>query len=233
MKSPVDPSSPASPMNKLSDGFGHLVFDENQQQRMLYKAMHQAGYHPAVSKLHPKNDIMRPESRNGFEISPTQPQDNTPGQQQSTQNCDQTLDMFKAMDNFYMNYSNSPLSSDRIIKDASNKSAGNRFTREFDSFSEMINALQKKSSEEIRDEIHIPRPLRFNTAQKLQETIEARMNSEENCDLKGTIENAALDTFRTVVDAQLLLCDALKKANFLNNLVQLKKTKEPSQKPPE
>ena len=80
---------------------------------------------------------------------------------------------------------------------------------------------------------HIPKPLRFNTAQKLQDQIEAKMSNEEGLDWKGTIENAALDTFRTVVDAQLLLCDALKKASFLNNLVQLQKTKEPGQITPE
>jgi len=139
-----------------------------------------------------------------------------------------TSDMLKAMDNFYMNYSNSPLSSERLMKDGSCKSTGNnRLNKEFDSFSDMISALQqKRSSEEVKEEIHIPKPLRFNTAQKLQEHIEAKIQSEDDLDWKGTIENAALDTFRTVVDAQLLLCDALKKASFLNNLVQLQKNKE-------
>jgi len=72
----------------------------------------------------------------------------------------------------------------------------------------------------------IPRPLRFNTAERLQDQIEQKILNEEETDWRDTIEIAALDTFKTVVDAQRLLFDALKKASFLNNLVQLTKSRE-------
>jgi predicted transcriptional regulator len=222
----------SSPMNKLTDKFGNLLqlnhnnlFDEQQQK--LLKAMNQHGYLQQISRFHQQNE-MRNDQRSGqIEASP-QGQPSTHTQIQQNSSNENAVDMFKMMDNFYMNYSNSPLSSERILKDGSSKSTGaNRLAKEFDSFSDMISALQaKKSSEEIKEDIHIPRPLRFNTAQKLQEQIEAIMHNEDDKDWKGTIENAALDTFRTVVDAQLLLCDALKKANFLNNLVQIQKTKD-------
>jgi len=245
-KSLGDLPSPSSPMNKLSDNFVNLLqlnqntgmFDENNgQQQKFLRAMNQAGYVQNLSRFHP----MRAENK-PLDLSPNiqtsthsqMQQQQAQAQQSSFSNSDNPFDMLKMMDNFYINYSNSPLSSERIVKDGSSKSTGNRLAKEFDSFSDMINALQMKSSEELKDEIHIPKPLRFNTAQKLQEQLEAKMNGDEEMDWKGTIENAALDTFRTVVDAQLLLCDALKKASFLNNLVQIQKTKEGvGQKTPE
>jgi len=134
--------------------------------------------------------------------------------------------MLKSIDNFYMNYSNSPLSSEKIIRDGGSKSNFAPKNKEFDSFSDMINSMQKKPSDEPRDEILIPRPLRFNTADRLQDQIEQKILNEEETDWRDTIEIAALDTFKTVVDAQRLLFDALKKASFLNNLVQLTKSRE-------
>jgi transposase-like protein len=243
MKSPNELSSPLSPMNKLNDNFVNLLqinqnlFDQNdpQQQRLL-KAMNQVNYYQHSNKYSGRNDSKPDYQLNQFEMSPTILPTSTQAPPQSQQVTDTPGDMLKTMDNFYMNYSNSPLSSERIIKDGSCKSTGNnhRLAKEFDSFSDMISALQqKRSSEEVKEEIHIPKPLRFNTAQKLQEHIEAKINSEDDMDWKGTIENAALDTFRTVVDAQLLLCDALKKASFLNNLVQLQKNKEQTGTPQE
>mmetsp|Transcript_18334 Transcript_18334/g.15977 ORF Transcript_18334/g.15977 Transcript_18334/m.15977 type:complete len:101 (+) Transcript_18334:1585-1887(+) len=44
-----------------------------------------------------------------------------------------------------MNYSNSPLSTDRLIREGSSRSNG-RFNPELDSFTDMVNALQKKGS---------------------------------------------------------------------------------------
>jgi len=235
-------------MNKLSDNFvnllqlnQNLMFNENNaQQQKLSQLISQAGYVQNPSRFHPRSEMIRNENRQ-FDVSPNvqtstlssqMAQQMQQIQQPMYQNSETPFDMLKMMDNFYINYSNSPLSSERIVKDGSSKSTGtNRLAKEFDSFSDMINALQKKSSEELKDEIHIPKPLRFNTAQKLQEQLEAKMHGEEgDMDWKGTIENAALDTFRTVVDAQLLLCDALKKASFLNNLVQIQKGKDPGQK---
>jgi len=231
-----DLPSPSSPMNKLTDHFGNILqinqngmYDENnngqQYQPHRIKQNVQPGNIQNMSRFNPKY-----EPRNmQMEGSPNIHSSTSQMQQPQMSNFDGTFDM---LNNFYMNYSNSPLSSERIVKDGSSKSTGtNRLAKEFDSFSDMINALQKKTSEELKDEIHIPRPLRYNTAQKFQEQLESKMGNEE--EWKGTIENAALDTFRTVVDAQLLLCDALKKASFLNNLVQIQKGKEPGQKNPE
>jgi len=74
--------------------------------------------------------------------------------------------------------------------------------------------LQKKSSEEISHP-HLQKLLAANAFKS--EEIQFPM---ENC--KGwqeTLESAAIDTFRNVVDAQIVLCDALKKANKLGDLV--------------
>jgi len=232
VKSQSDLPSPSSPMNKLTDNFGNLLhlnqnqhhmFDENARN---YRPNGQPGQPQNYNKFNLKSDMRGMEYKaSQYENSPTLNNGNSHNQNNYQYN-DNGLEMFKMIDNFYMNYSNSPLSSEKIVKDGSSKSNG-RYNKEFDSFSEMINALQAKTtSEEIRDEIHIPKPLRFNTAQKLQEQIEAQINKEDESTWKGTIENAAIDTFRTVVDAQLLLCDALKKASFLNNLVQIQKSKE-------
>jgi ribosomal protein S25 len=232
----TDLSGPSSPMNKLTDNFvnllqinqQNLLDSENNQQKNFFKVLSQP-YMQNYSKFHPQHAAKVDFRNNQMEISPMgQPVVSHP--QYMPVFGESPMSMYKTIDNFYINYSNSPLSTERIVKqDGSSKSTG-RLSKEFDSFTDMINALQKKSSEELKDEIHIPRPLRFNTAHKFQEQIEAKINGAngEDKDWKGTIENAALDTFRTVVDAQILLCDALKKANFLNNLVQLQKNKDQS-----
>jgi len=48
---------------------------------------------------------------------------------------------------------------------------------------------------------------------------------EEEPAWNGTIENAALDTFKSFMDAQMVLSNAFKKASLLNNLVQIQKSK--------
>lgn len=57
----------------------------------------------------------------------------------------------QTMDQFYMNYSDSPLSCERVIKDGSVRStASNRFMNEFDSFAAMVESFQEKPEDESK-----------------------------------------------------------------------------------
>jgi len=129
--------------------------------------------------------------------------------------------------NFYMNYNNSPLSGNRGMIREGSESGSNRYLQqqnEFDSFSEMVSALQTKN--------HLTDSLTKSEAMaKLQHTptVLQQQNSmekiEEDATWNGNLGTAALDTFKTFVDAQMVLNNAFKKASLLNNLVQIQKAK--------
>ncbi len=133
----------------------------------------------------------------------------------------------KQFDNFYMNYNNSPLSGNRGMIREGSESGSNRYLQqpnEFDSFSEMVTALQGQS--------HLADSLKKTEAMaKLQQTPTIQhQNSmdkigEEDAAWNGTLGTAALDTFKSFVDAQMVLNNAFKKAAVLNNLVQISKAK--------
>jgi len=138
------------------------------------------------------------------------------------------LEKLKYLDNFYMNYSNSPLSNcERMTADTSGSSR--RYLksnpREFDSFSDMVNSLQQAHS--FQSEEMYPSQPRLNAAAQMLQ--EQRLQQQgEDAHWTGKIENAAIDTYKTFMDAQNLLKDALKKASYLNNLMQIQKTQTES-----
>jgi len=130
----------------------------------------------------------------------------------------------KQYDNFYMNYSNSPLSGNsKMIREGSESGSNRNLQKEFESFSDMVTAFQ--SSHHLTESLKktetaaIPKLIQT-PKQHIQEKI-----SEEDPAWNGTIENAALDTFKSFMDAQMVLSNAFKKASLLNNLVQIQKSK--------
>jgi hypothetical protein len=133
----------------------------------------------------------------------------------------------KQFDNFYMNYNNSPLSGNRGMIREGSESGSNRYLQqpnEFDSFSEMVTALQSQS--------HLTDSLKKTEVMaKLQQTptIQHQGSMEKICEedgpWNGNLGTAALDTFKSFVDAQMVLNNAFKKAAVLNNLVQIQKAK--------
>lgn len=142
-----------------------------------------------------------------------------------------SMDKLKMLDTLCSKFTNSPLIPSTVsAKENTDPSAKQKDTphpKELESFTEMVTALQNQPRQ--TEEIFMPHPLRFNTAQLLQDKIETKLNNEtagnDDEDWNGAIENAAMDTFKSFLDAQLLLCDALKKASYLNSLMQLQKSK--------
>jgi predicted transcriptional regulator len=221
--SPEKIVSPSSPMNRLSDKFVNLLhlnhpnlFEKsNLRSRKIYKNLGQNAYRDCHQLEKSDIDFNHPnfQAENNIGIQPEKIPDN-PSQINK-------YDMVKAIDNFYMNYSNSPLSSEKILKNGISSPQNIHKNKEFDSFSDMISALQNKNSEELKED-------KYSSFRPQHKDLEQNIVNEN--EVKGSIENAAIDTFRTVVDAQLMLCDALKKASFLNNLVQSHKIKEQTEK---
>jgi hypothetical protein len=131
---------------------------------------------------------------------------------------------------FVMNYGDdTPLSGPggraRMCKGEWSDSSSRRGGPKFDTFSEMVEAIQNQGTEndEKKKEIHIPKPMRFPGEPMFYEKGEPKLTREDSLDWAGTIENAAFDTFNTFMGAQLLLQDALQRASNLNNLVNFQK----------
>jgi len=136
----------------------------------------------------------------------------------------------KQFDNFYMNYSNSPLSGNsRMVREGSESGSNRNLQREFESFSDMVTAFQSSNhlTESLKknETANIPKLIQTPTKQQLQEKSELKLPLEEDPAWSGTIETAALDTFKSFMDAQMVLSNAFKKASLLNNLVQIQKSK--------
>jgi len=137
----------------------------------------------------------------------------------------------KQFDNFYMNYNNSPLSGNRGMIREGSESGSNRYLQqpnEFDSFSEMVTALQSQShltdslkKTEAMAKLQTPTVQHQNSMEK----IDMKLIAEEDAAWNGNLGTAALDTFKSFVDAQMVLNNAFKKAAVLNNLVQIQKAK--------
>lgn len=141
----------------------------------------------------------------------------------------------KQTDNFYMNYNNSPLSGNgKMIREGSEQGS-NRFQHEFDSFSDMLTSFQtnnltdsiKKSDFSI-PKLHVPIP-QNQQPQHNPEKMDNKM-TDEDPSWAGNIEYAALDTFKSLLDAQVVVSNAWKKASHLNNLVHIQRTNSPSPK---
>jgi len=137
-------------------------------------------------------------------------------------------DKLKLLENIYGNQPTSPKSGAAEVDKENSEALANQARlpgKENEILSEVANLMQnvQKGAD---DNIIMPHPVRFNSAQLMQEKIESKLgNVNDDSDWNGTIENAAIETFKSFMDAQLLLCDALKKASYLNNLMQIQKSK--------
>jgi len=215
-------NDPASPMHGLVENFNHLIL-HNQLSKENDNSKIKIPSFPTVIKTPISfSDMASYYSPNNSQCAQKPIISLIPAQNQ----INNPLEKLKQLDNFYMNYSNSPLSGGgaNIIKDYSNPGSRSICQNEFDSFTDMVNALQTRSSEELKSEIYIPKPVRFNATPLLHEKIEGNQNKSETVDWNGTVENAAIDTFKTFMDAQVLFSDAWKKVSYLNNLVQIQKS---------
>jgi len=136
-------------------------------------------------------------------------------------------DKLKMLESVYTNQVGSPKEGAEDIDKENSEALANQAkpsSKENEILTEVVNLMQ--NVQKNQDDIVMPHPVRFNTAQLMQEKIESKINNtNEDSDWNGTIENAAIETFKSFMDAQLLLCDALKKASYLNNLMQIQKSK--------
>jgi len=108
-----------------------------------------------------------------------------------------------------------------MIKEGS-ESGSNRYIQgEFDSFSEMVTAFQNQP---MKKDFSMQKLVMPNMLQPVVEKPEGKMLVDEELNWPGTLESAAIDTFKSFIDAHMVLSNAFKKASILNNLVQIQKS---------
>jgi hypothetical protein len=219
----------SSPINGLVDNFAEFLKIGNtfkpKEDIMKNKA-----YMPTFPSRFNPNQKMNLVDYNFPKMQVTQQMCLTPTLKPSTNTpIANPIERMKQFDNFYMNYSNSPLSGNaRMIREGS-ESGSNRYVQgEFDSFSEMVTAFQSQPLliESMKKDISIPKLVMPNLLQPV-ENSEVRMSLDEEMNWTGSLENAAIDTFKTFIDAHMVLSNAFKKASYLNNLVQIQKSNSP------
>jgi hypothetical protein len=130
------------------------------------------------------------------------------------------LDILRNLDNFYLNYSNSPLSGGaaKLLGAFSDSGSHKTFPNEFDSFSEMVSHLQSGQNqpchmETLKNERYIPKPMAFNAPGFLHNRYDASFVNED-----GTA-----NWFRGLVETQQLLTDTIQTASYLNTLMYAQK----------
>jgi hypothetical protein len=202
-----------SPINGLSKNFGHLFLN-------------------AAKHLKEDANVQKAQV-SGFTYIPTiklpvQMNDASPSNAQIhlqhmlkpvvNQSPNNPLGVLKSLDNFYLNYSNSPLSGGaaNIFRDLSDSSSRRQFPTEFDSFSEMVSALQSQpgSINKSSGDLYIQNPLAFNSPRFAFNRIDAGIPNEEN----------AVNMIRGLIETQQLLSDTIQTASYINNLRQIQKT---------
>jgi predicted transcriptional regulator len=220
----------SSPMKGLTENFGNLFVNQRNesaptriepplQQQYRFEFQYR-NPHNTHNPQNPQNPQPRPveQQRNSvapnfssiFKMTPQMmeisPMNQTPTA--GTQNA--PLEGFKShVDNFYMNYSNSPLSGGgpNIYKEGSNTGSKSAFHKEFDSFSDMITAIQSQPKVAADDskkggEFVIPRTIRQSSINQGEKT-----GNEENID-----SNIIMAEKENVKGGQFLVDDALKRA---------------------
>jgi len=226
-------NSPPSPMHNLADNLYQITLEpQNLQQEQRFNNEISMPK-PQLPSLRPVNkpklplaEILNESSAQVNAQSPIIPAFRLPANHQPGN----PLDTLKHLDNFYMNYSNSPLSgNNKMFQECSDSGGRNRCQKEFDSFSDMLNCFQgqPRVAEEPKGDIQIPKAVKINNIEMLQERIDTQLKEESPIWSKN-LENAAFDTFKSFMDAQWLLQDALKKANHLNTLVHLQNGTSPT-----
>jgi hypothetical protein len=202
-----------SPINGLTKNFGHLFLN---------------------AAVHLKEDanVQKPQV-SGFTLIPTiklpvQVNDPSPSttpmnfqhmlKPSVNQSPNNPLGVLKSLDNFYLNYSNSPLSGGavNIFRDLSDSSSHRQFPTEFDSFSEMVSALQNHpgSINKSTGDLYIQNSLAFNSPRFPLHRIDGSMQNEDN----------AVNMIRGFIETQQLLSDTIQTASYINNLIQIQKT---------
>jgi hypothetical protein len=126
------------------------------------------------------------------------------------------LGVLKSLDNFYLNYSNSPLSGGaaNIFKNFSDSSSHRTFPTEFDSFSEMVSALQNQPNiNKSAGDLYMQKTLPFNSPRFPFERIDTGMATEDN----------TVNMIRGLIETQQLLADTLQTASYINNLIHIQR----------
>jgi hypothetical protein len=201
-----------SPMNGLTTNFGHLFLN---------------------AAVHLKEEANAQKSQvSGFTLIPTiklpvQVNEPSPSNTQIhlqhmlkpvvNQSPNNPLGVLKSLDNFYLNYSNSPLSGGAANIFTSDSSSNRQFPTEFDSFSEMVSALQNQPCCTINKsagDLYLPKTLPFNSPRFPFNRIDAGIPNEEN----------AVHMIRGLIETQQLLSDTIQTASYINNLMQIQKT---------
>lgn len=142
----------------------------------------------------------------------------------------------KQFDNFYMNYSNSPLSGKRgggMVQEGS-ESGSNRYLQgEFDSFSEMISAFQtqKHLTESLKDLSvsrfmgETPKAMEATQTPKEAKPVERKPSGEDDLGWARYFSDTTADTYKNFAEAQTVLSDAFTKGTWLGHIAHHSKTK--------
>jgi len=216
----------SSPMKGLTENFSNLFVNQRNEsaptriephQQLIFRSEFQYR-NPAVQPHYrpveqPQRTSIAPNFSSIFKMTP-QMMECSPMSQTPTGTQNPPLEGFKShVDNFYMNYSNSPLSGGgpNIYKEGSNTGSKSAFHKEFDSFSDMISAIQSQPKVAADDnnkkgDFVIPRTIRQSSINQGDKT-----GNEENID-----SNIIMSEKENVKGGQFLVDDALKRAAQFN-----------------
>lgn len=196
-------NSPPSPTGGLTGALGHLALVH--QNRMEEQAQMRPQTYTSESTLIPRlplADISMTVKANS--CCPAIPISNpVPEEAEAPAH---PRELFKDLDNFYMNYSNSPLSGGKgnMYAERADSSSHRCNPREFDSFSDLVDSFQNPS----RVEEH--KSLRFSQNP-------SRFGREENVSFSCNMENTAKENYKNLVEAQWMLTDSFQRPSYLNN----------------
>jgi len=202
-----------SPMNGLTKNFGHLLLNATKhlKEEVNVQKPQVSGFTliPALKlpmQVNESSPSTTPIHLQHMSLGPLNVVNHSPNN---------PLGVLKSLDNFYLNYSNSPLSGGaaNIFSDSSSH---NQFPTEFDSFSEMVSALQNQpvSINKSTGDLYIQTPLAFNSPRFPFNRIDAGISNEDN----------AVNMIRGLLETQQLLSNTIQSASYINNLIHIQKT---------
>jgi len=209
-------NSLSSPMIGLSGNFNHLLLGSNIDNQYLSDEVQI----PKLVITEPTENIMIDQSQADTQELQIPVLDLTPTP------TSMPLESTKLAEGFYMNYSNSPLSggNGNMFQERSDSCNRRTCQKEFDSFSELVNAFQSQPHD-ARGDLQIPKLRHYNSSQfSRQERAELALKRDDSTNTNewsAIIEATAIDTCKGYIEAQSLLCDTLNPNYFLNNIVQM------------
>jgi transposase-like protein len=198
-----------SPLNGLTKNFGHLFLNAKHLKEDASVQKSQVSGFTLIPSIKLPVQMSEP--------SPSNAQIHLQHMMKPVvnQSPNNPLGVLKRLDNFYLNYSNSPLSGGaaHIFSDSSSHK---QFPTEFDSFSEMVSALQNQpcSINQSTGDLYIQNPLAFNSPRFAFNRIDSCISNEDN----------AVTMIRGLIETQQLLADTLQTASYINNLIQIQRT---------